>query len=223
MTPAKNTGRILGLLFLIIILCGATSLNFRGLGSTLLGSENLLLEVFEQSFSMKLAIVLDLAASLLWLGVAIYLFPYIKNISRSLALWYVALWIVQLCTVIMSDISHLSLINLSQQVNELSDPNMEHYNTLAKVLVNEYFWGHFLALMAYSSATFLLFIVFFKGKWIPRIISVWGMAAMLIVFSATVAQLFDVDVDFVFYQQNGYHFIFMTLWLLIKGFSTKKS
>ena len=225
MQLTKKHGRIVGILFVLIILLGSTSLNFRGLNSTLLASEDLLQQVYEQSFQMKLSIILNLIAGLVWLGIAIYLYPFVKNISRSLAIWYVGLWIIQFGAALMGDIAHLSLITLSKEVQTLVAPNLESYHVMGKVLINEYFWGHFFSLMGYSSATFLLFIAFFKGKWIPRFISVWGMAAMTVVFSATAAQLFDVDVSFMFYQQNGIHFIFMTLWLLIFGFkiSEKKT
>ena len=218
MQLTKKHGRIVGILFVLIILLGSTSLNFRGLNSTLLASENLLEQVYEQSFYMKLSIILNLIAGLIWLGIAIYLYPFVRNISRSLAMWYVGLWIIQFGAALMGDIGHLSLIVLSHEVQSLVAPDLVTYNVMGKVLINEYFWGHFFSLMGYSSATFLLFIAFFKGKWIPRFISVWGMAAMVVVFSATVAQIFDVDVSFMFYQQNGIHFILMTLWLLIFGF-----
>ncbi len=222
MQLTKKHGRIVGMLFVLIILLGSTSLNFRGLNSTLLASDDMLQQVFEQSFTMKLSIILNLVAGLIWFGIAIYLYPFIKSISRSLAMWYVGLWIMQFGAALMGDIAHLSLINLSQQLQSLPTTDIEFYNTMGKVLINEYFWGHFFSLMGYSSATFLLFIAFFKGKWVPRFIAIWGMAAMIAVFSATVAQIFDVDVNFWFYQQNGIHFIFMTLWLLVRGFDPQK-
>ena len=218
MQLTKKHGRILGILFVLIILLGSTSLNFRGLNSSLLASENLLQQVYEQSFQMKLSIILNLLAGLLWLGIAIFLYPFIKNVSKSLAMWYVGLWIIHFAASLMGDIAHLSLITLSKEVQTLVKPGLEIYNITGTVLINEYFWGHFFSLMGYSSATFLLFIAFFKGKWIPQFISIWGMGAMTVVFSATVAQIFDADVSFMFYQQNGIHFIFMTLWLLIFGF-----
>jgi hypothetical protein len=218
MQPTKNTGRIIGSLFLIIILLGATSLNLRGLNSSLLANGNILGLVFEQAFHMKLAIVLNLAAGLIWLGIAIYLFPFIKKISMTLAMWYLLLWVIQFGASLMGDIGHLSLINLSQQVQGMPAADLIHYNTMAKVLVHEYFWGHFFSLMGYSSATFLLFIAIYKGKWLPRFVPVWGMAAMTAVFFASAVQLFDIKVSFWFYQQNGIHFIIMTLWLLVFGF-----
>ena len=221
MQLTKNKGRIVGLLFLLIIALGATSLNFRGLNSTLLASETILSDVFEQAFNMKLAIILNLAAGLLWLGIAIFLYPYIKQVSRSLAIWYVLLWVIQFGAALMGDIGHLSLVTLSQQVQGIPVAEMTLYNTMAKVLVHEYFWGHFFSLMGYSSATFLLFIAFFKGKWLPRFIPVWGMLAMTSVFFASAVQLFDIKVSFWFYQQNGIHFIIMTLWLMIFGFRTQ--
>ena len=223
MRPTKKTGRITGILFVLIILLGATSLNFRGLGYSLLESENILQEVFEQATRMKIAIVLNLVAGLLWLWIAIYLYPFIKSISRSLAMWYVALWIIQFGAALMGDIGHLSLITLSQQVNGLPDAQLATYNTMARVFVHEYFWGHFFSLMGYSSATFLLFIAMIRGKWLPLFIPIWGLAAMTSVFLASAVQLFDVDVSFWFYQQNGIHFLVLTLWLLVFGFRSDPS
>ncbi len=222
MQLTKKHGRIVGVLFVLIILLGSTSLNYRGLGSTLLASDDMLQQVYNQSFTMKLSIILNLVAGLIWFGIAVYLYPFVKTISRSLAFWYLGLWIMQFGAALMGDIAHLSLINLSQQVHSMGTTNLELYNTMGKVLINEYFWGHFFSLMGYSSATFILFVVFFKGRWVPRFISIWGMAAMTSVFSASVAQIFDVEVSFWFYQQNGLHFIFLTLWLLVKGFDVKK-
>jgi hypothetical protein len=221
MQPSKKAGRIIGLLFLIIIALGGTSLNLRGLNSSLLAADDLLARVFEQAFEMKLAIVLNLAAGLLWLGIAIYLFPFVKQISKSLALWLLSLWLIQFGTTLMGDIAHLSLINLSQQVQGMPVADLIHYKTIGKVLINEYFWGHFFSLMGYSSATFILFLAIFKGRWLPRFIPVWGMAAMTVVFFASAVQLFDIEVSFLFYQQNGIHFIVMTLWLLFFGFKVK--
>ena len=77
----------MGVLFVLIIILGSTSLNFRGLNSTLLESDNMLQQVYEQSFTMKLSIILNLVAGLIWFGIAVYLYPFIKTISRSLAFW----------------------------------------------------------------------------------------------------------------------------------------
>ena len=223
MHPTKKTGRIVGILFVLIILLGATSLNYRGLGYSLLESENILGDVFEQATRMKISIVLNLVAGLLWLWIAIYLYPYIKNISRSLAMWYVILWVIQFGAALMGDIGHLSLITLSQQVHGMPQVDLVTYNTLAMVYIHEYFWGHFFSLMGYSSATFLLFIAMIRGRWLPLFIPAWGLAAMTSVFFASAVQLFDVDVSFWFYQQNGIHFIVLTLWLLVFGFRSKES
>ena len=220
MQPTKKTGRIVGILFVLIILLGATSLNFRGLGYNLLESENILGDVFEQATTMKIAIVLNMIAGLLWLWIAIYLYPYIKTISRSLAIWYIVLWVIQFGAALIGDIGHLSLITLSQQVQGSPEADLIVYNTLARVYIHEYFWGHFFSLMGYSSATFLLFIAVLRGKWLPAFIPIWGMAAMTSVFFASAVQLFDVDVSFWFYQQNGIHFMVLTLWLLVFGFRT---
>ena len=221
MTNYLRTGRLVGLLFLLMIVLGSTGLSFRGLSSSLIESETFLQDVLSQYSGMKLAVMLDLLSGILGISAAVILYPLLERHNRFIALFYLAAWIANYVTSLIGDINHLSflsLLSLSQDYASASAAGAEGFNPLGAVLVRNYFWAHFFGLLLYSSGSFILFTAFWKYRLVPRLLSGWGMLAMISVFSATVAQLLDQEVNMWFYGQNGFHFIALTGWLLIKGF-----
>jgi len=93
MISHKKLGRIIGVLFLLTILVGIGSLNLRGLSTSLAESPTFLNDVFENSFMMKIGILLDILAALISVGIAVTLFPFIKRYNQGLALWYFGLYV----------------------------------------------------------------------------------------------------------------------------------
>ena len=218
MQPTKKSGRIVGLFFLGMLLAGAFSINLRGLSRTLLESENLLQLVSGQYAQMKTAIFLDLLAGFLGVSAAIYIYQILEPYTRMTALWYLAAAILNFGLGMAGDMGHLSLLELSRMSSEIPANTETVYNIAAQGYINQYFWAHFFSLILYSFSSILLFWAFFKLRLIPRILAGWGMIALLLVFTATVLQLNQVDVNFILYQQNGIHFIVLIIWLLTKGF-----
>jgi hypothetical protein len=215
----KNIGRIVGVMLLLIIAAGATSLNFRGLSSSLAKSADFLNMVHENAMTMRIAILLNLLATGMWVGIAVMLNPLLSKYSKRTAHWFLGFWFVSFAVTIVGDISHLSLISLSELFVSADHSNMPHYQTLAALKVSAYYWSHFFALITYATATAGFFYLMYQSRLVPRFIAVWGMLAMSLVFFASWAQIFGVKVSFYFYMQNGLHMLFMTGWLLVKGFN----
>ncbi|GAA4276630.1 hypothetical protein GCM10022259_13540 [Aquimarina mytili] len=206
-----------------MMLSGATGTSIRGLSMSLVESENFLTTVLENSLQMKIAILLDLIAGALGVIISIVLFPILKQYKRSLAFWYVILWVIGFAITIVSNITHLSLISLSQILEKTEMLGVEHYRTIGALKVEEYYWAHFFILILFSVGAILLYYVFFKTKLIPRFFSIWFTISAAIVFMVSWLQIFDYRVSFMFYGQNGVHLIVLTLWLIIKGFDSSHS
>ena len=81
-----------------------------------------------------------------------------------------------------------------------------------------YLQAHFFTLILSSAGSFILYYFLFRTKMIPRLLSIWGVIAVSIVFIGTWIQVFGFDVDFVVYLQSGVFILFLISWLLIKGF-----
>ncbi len=216
----KKTGRIVGVLFLIVFIIGAVGTSLRGLSTSLVASENFLTTVYESSLQMKIAILLDIISSTVGVGIAVFLFPFLKKYNKNIALLYLTFWVIEFSIIMVSNITHLSLLSLSQEFVQGNVTDPTYFNLLGFLKVEEYYWAHFLILIVYSSGAAMLYYLLYKVKLIPRLISAWAFIAVTIVFTVTWMQIFGYSVSFIFYLQNGVHFLFISIWLIVKGFNS---
>ncbi|WP_422079665.1 DUF4386 domain-containing protein [Ulvibacterium sp.] len=223
MKTNQKTGRLIGLLLLLIVVLGIPSVNLRGLSTSMAASPEFLNEVFQKSIQMRLAVLLDIAASALWLVAAVILFPIIKHYKKGLALSFLGIWIAYLAVILFSNISHLSLLSLSQEFVKTGAANVDYLNTLGLLKIEEYFWAHFMAIMLYASAAWIFYYFLFRTQLVPRFLSGWGLIAISLAFMACWLNIFDISVSFYFFLQNGLHMIVLLLWLLIKGFNATET
>lgn len=93
-----------------------------------------------------------------------------------------------------------------------------YFSTLGLLLIEEYFWAHFMSLMLFAAAAFSLYYFLFQTKLVPRFLSVWGIVASSLVFLASWLNIFEVNPSFYFYSQNGIFMIVFMGWLIAKGF-----
>lgn len=220
MISHKKLGRIIGVLFLLTILVGIGSLNLRGLSTSLAESPTFLSDVFVNSFMMKIGILLDILAALISVGIAVTLFPFIKRYNEGLALWYFGLYVTYFTLILVSNIDHLSLLSLSEQFVNAKSPDINNFNMSGLLQIESYFSVHFLSLIIFSIAAAILYYFLYRTKLLPGFLCIWGFLAVSIVFASTWLQIFDYDVNFIVYAQNGLFMLFFTIWLLVKGFNS---
>lgn len=223
MESNQKTGRTIGFLLLLIMALGIPSVVLRGLSTSMVASSDFLNEIFQNSFKMRIAVLLDILASALWLVIALILFPTIKKYKNSFALWFFGIWLVQFAVIVFSNISHLSLLSLTNEFVSTGATDTELFSTLGLLKIEEYFWAHFMSLMLYASAAFSLYYFLFQTKLVPRFLSAWGMVAISLVFIASWLNIFDINPSFYFFSQNGIHMIAFMGWLIAKGFNTTQN
>ena len=216
----QKTGRVVGLLFLMIFVVGVASLNLRGLSTSLMDSSTFLSDVHEAAPQMRWSVFLDVVAGALGIAIAIVVYPLLKSHHRSLALAYLGIWILQAVIALVGDISHLSLLSLSKDFISQGAEAPHYYTILGRTLVEDYFWSHLLSLIAFSVGAWIFYYALVTYKMIPAWLGVWGMLAVTIVFTVTWLQIFDRTVSFYFYMQNGLFMLTFITWLLIKGFKS---
>lgn len=223
MKSIKKTGHLVGLILLATILFGAPGVMLRGLSTSQVAATEFLSFVMENATQMRLAILLDVLASTLSVALPIVLFPILKAYRRQLAFWYFGLYLTFYALIWVGNISHLSLISLSEMYTQAASADAPNFRLLGMLLVEDYYWSHFITLILFSSAAFLLYYTLLKTKLVPAWLAVWGLVAVGGVFAASWSNIFGQSVPFIIYGHNGLHLITLTIWLLIKGFSTKSN
>ncbi len=219
MDSNRKIGRTIGALFLVIIATGVPSNMFRGLSSSLARTPEFLQTINTRALEMRFVVLLSFTTHVIWVIVIGLLYPLLKKFSPKLALAFLAFWITSFAIALFGDLSHLSLISLAKEALHSSTHNIEQFQLLGLAKVKDYLWSHFMVLILYSSSTFLFFYYLFKTKMVPRLLSAWGMVAMVIVFTASWLNVFDQNVGMYPFFHNGLHMMVFTLWLLTKGFS----
>lgn len=219
MALTQKSGRILGFLFLLTVLAGATGTAFRGLGGAEANSTAFLEEIMQHMGQMKLAISLDILASAIAVGIALFVFAFIKKYDQRLANAYLTIAGINFTIIVVSNIIHVSLLSLSEEFAVTSAATTDHFTTLAKVLYDAYYWTHFLMLILYSLGGSVLYYFLFKTKLVPGWLSVWGILASIVVFCGGAFQLADIKVSGLLFVQNGIYVLTFIAWLLIKGFN----
>ncbi|MEM9363722.1 MAG: DUF4386 domain-containing protein [Bacteroidota bacterium] len=220
MQSTIKTGRILGTLLFAIVALGVLGLNFRNLSLSMAWSPSLLEQLFENDLQIRVSILLDILVSIIWLVIAIFLFPIISGFKKGLAYWFFGIWILHFAVILVSNSAELSLLSMAEAFVNRTDLDENTLAALATVELEGYFWYHYFAIMLFSLAMGVLYYIFFKTRLIPRLLSLWGIIAMILVFSACLLTMFNQTVSFAFFGQNGVHLLIMIGWLLLKGFNT---
>ena len=218
MKNTKQLGRTIGILLVVVISTGIPSTLFRGLSTSLSRTPEFLTTMANGNTTVPFVVLLSFMASFAWLVIVVLVFPTMKKYSYSMALLFMGLWILCFSMSVYGDIAHLSLLALAKEAGQESLASTAHFRALGFLKVQDYIWAHFITLVLYTSATLIFFYYLYKTKLVPRLLSVWGMIAVGMVFIASWLNIFGLNTGEYPFMHNGVHMIVLTVWLTIKGF-----
>ena len=221
MQLTKNTGRVLGVFFLLTFISGVIGTINRGLSGAGSDIGEFLTSLSENAQTMNLSIGLDMVASLLSVWIAVFLYPWMKKWNERAALAYLALSIVSLGVISMSNMVHAGLLSLGEDYASSNSAVISHFGTLASMGVDAYYWAHFLVLSIYGISGLILHFFLGKTKLVPIWLAVWGFLASTLVFFGGSLQLSGLSVSFYLFAQNGIFMLAFMGWLLAMGFRVK--
>ena len=216
--PNQNSGRILGLLFLGTMFTGGAGTALRGLSGAEIETIEFVTMVSEASSQMKNAIYLDMMGSAIAVGIAIFLFPFVRKVNLRLSLAYLSIACINFVIITMSNVLHIGLLSVAADYTTSQVGEGSFYVTLGKLFFESYYWVHFLMLMMYSIGGWFLFYFMYASKLIPSWLAIWGIVANVIVFAGGALQIVDLPASIYMFIQNGIFMIVLAIWLLVRGF-----
>ncbi len=222
MQITKNSGRIVGFLFLITVIVGGWGTSIRGLSGARDNITEFLNRLVSTSGQMKLAIALDMLGSAIAVFIAIYLYTYIKKYSARLAIAYIGIALISFAIITMSNAVHWSLLTVGADFHGTTLSEAPYFASLAIMHYESYYWLHFILLMCYAIGGSILYYFLLKTSLVPKWLALWGIIAQTIVFTGAVLQLLDIPVSFYLFIQNGIFMLSFILFLLVAGFKTEK-
>ncbi len=159
-------------------------------------------------------------------GIAIALYPVVRKYSEGLALGSVGFRVIEGTFYTIGNLCLLSVFSLSRQFADGGGQAVAYYQVLGHVLLTaKDLAGFVFGVMAFCIGGCSYYYVFYRYNLVPRWLSVWGIIALLLLFSAVIITLFDGEP----YSVSGgltllalaiaSQEIVLAIWLIAKGFN----
>lgn len=215
MISTRMTARVVGVLFLAQLTTAAVSYSVI-LDPVLYGSD-FLADIAEYSTMVRIAMFLDLFCGAAIVGIAVMLFPVLREYSERIALWYIGLRVIEFTAIIISGILLLTLLSVGQDFVQAAraEPDLQ---TLGKYLLIGRGWAQNMTLIIFSLGGSLFYFLLYRSRLLPRFIAVWGLIAVTLVLTEIVLNTFGHGYGLVIMMPMGLNEIFLGGWLIVKGF-----
>jgi len=155
-------------------------------------------------------------------GIAIAMYPVLKEKNSGLALGSVVFRALEAAFYMVGLVSLLSLLTLSQQLTTAGPVDRTMLQTIGNLLVNIRDHTGLVAVFAFCLGAFLYYTLFFQSRLIPRWLSGFGIVAILLMLTACVLSLFSgnpitsyIPLAFPIFIQE----MILAVWLIAKGFN----
>jgi len=225
MNTDKNTSRLLGAAFLFVVIAATLSAPpVNPVAITILGPpDNIsetMIKISDNPTTMQMSIVGYLIEAVAIVLLAVLLYTTLKKQNKIMARWAFGLWIVEAVFVAIKQISTFSLLNVSQEFVKAGATDSSYFLTLGSLFYETFQFGYFVQMVFYCTGGILFYYLFFKSKYVPIVLSLWGIIAASVGFIGTLAILFGYDVPLYVFLPILPFELAIGVWLIIKGFSS---
>jgi hypothetical protein len=187
-----------------------------------LTSTDYLTQVPAHSNQVAAAAFFYLVAAFTSAGIAISLYPVLKESNAGLALGSVVFRAMEAVMYMVAVVSLLSLLTLSQQFANAGAADRASLQAIGDSMRSARDLATLAAVFAFSLGAFMYYYVFFQSRLIPRWLSGWGIAAAILMLTACLLALFSGN------PVTGYGLLIfpialqemvLAVWLIVKGFN----
>ncbi|MBT3242664.1 MAG: DUF4386 domain-containing protein [Bacteroidetes bacterium] len=219
----KNTPRLLGLVQLIVF---SASILSNLLLTSVVGSGNIssiLVNISNNITMMRISIIVELITSIgiIFLAVMFYIVFYKKY--KIISLIALGCFFTEAIILAISKIGAFALIPLSIKFAEAGFPESSYFQTLGDLL----YYGidrqlYHIHMLFFILGGILWYYLFYKTRYIPRIISVWGLLAVGLISINVLLVLYNRDfgsIIILFLPYMPFE-LFLGVWLIVKGFNS---
>jgi hypothetical protein len=177
--------------------------------------------VAAHSGQLDAAALLYLVAAGASVGIAIALYPLLKQTDDALALGSVVFRTIEAVFYIAGVVSLLTIATLAQQLTTAPPADAATY-AMADTLVSIREHSAVAAVFAFSVGAFMYYLVFWRARLVPRWLSGWGLVAVPLMLTASVLALIG-DNPVTGYVPLalpiGAQELVLAGWLLVAGFN----
>ena len=218
MSSDKNIPRLLGAAFLFVLLASMTA-SALSVMTILSGSiSESLINISNNLLQMRISILVELLTSIGIVVLASLLYTVLQKQNKIISLVALGFWLGEAAILAFSKVGAFALIPLSSEYVSAGSPASSYYQTLGTLFFGIDRWGYDIHFLFFGLGGLLWYCLFYRSKYIPRVIAGWGIIAVTVATIGILLGSFGVmKVNPLFILQNALFELTIGLWLLIKG------
>jgi len=219
MNSTRKIAVITGVLFIIATLAGpilATPLT-----PDLTGTDYLT-RVSAQPNQAAGAVLLWIISAFTSVGIAISLYPVLKERNAGLALGSVIFRTIESAFYMGVIVGLMSLVTLGQQFTTAAAAERTSLQAIGDLLVSIRDHAGLLAVFAFCLGAFMYYYLFFQSRLIPRWLSGFGIVAIILMMAACVLAVFSgnrITSYIPLAAPIAVQEMVLAVWLIVKGFN----
>ena len=218
MNSTRKIAVITGVIFIIATLAGILA---SPLTPDLTGTDYLT-QVSAHPNQAAGAVLLWIIAAFTSAGIAIAMYPVLKERNAGLALGSVIFRTIEAAFYMIGVVSLLSLLTLSQQLTTAEAADRTSLQAIGNLLVSIRDHAGLLAVFAFCLGAFMYYYLFFQSRLIPRWLSGFGIVAIILMMVACVLALFSgnrITSYIPLAAPIAVQEMVLAVWLIVKGFN----
>jgi len=222
MNSDKFTPKLLGMMFVIVAVASLlgglllSSLSYTHIGPPENISETMI-KISDNPTTMQMSIVAELITAIGIVLLAVLLYTTLKKQNKIIALWAFGLWIGEAIILAVREISASSLLKVSQEFVKAGAPDSSNFQTLGSLFYESAQIGYGVLMVFYCLGGILFYYLFLKSKYVPIVLSLWGIIAASLGFIGTLIGFFDYDVGMYVFLPILPFELAIGVWLMVKG------
>ncbi len=218
MKSNKKVGRGVGVLFLLVFITGI--IVYQWLQGPVLFSDDFLTTSSANANEIIISTLLLSLSGIFSISIAILLFPIFKKSSITLAFLYFAFSLLNFIAISIDNSSVLSILELSREYIKTGTGNSDVLRTLGNLVYRKHWWTHYLSLLISCFPVFILYYTLYVSKLIPKILSIIGVIAVILMFIEILFSIFGHSIGMNMLLPIGLIQLILPLWLIFKGLNS---
>jgi len=216
-TQINKTAKISGFMYLLIIVPSLLSL------IVLDPKIKTITDIIENEIYFRLDTAYTLFMYICVIILATYLYRTLKHINKTLAS---LAWALRLAEGILGGVKvlcYLIVLLLLNGKNHSQIFGVEQLHTYAELFRNAY-WAMTIVIFSFLGlGSIAYFILFFKSKYIPKALSLWGICSYtLVAIGSFISIIYGNNAFMILGSQTIIFEIFIGVWLLFKGINMRQ-
>jgi hypothetical protein len=217
----SSTSILTGILFIAAAL---TSMIGLALYNPILTENEFLVDGAEHRNQIVLGVVFELLLICSAIGTAILLFPILGRYNHKAALGYFTFRLLEVIVILIGTISVLGMLSNSSLCQESLNPDPGYFKVIGLILKEIHDWTFIIGPnFMLGINTFIYAFAFHRYKLIPKRLAILGIMGAILIFLASLLELFGVieqisvagvllAIPIFLYEMS------LAVWLITKGF-----